>query len=429
MTTGNDIITLLSLIANRDFLTQTLKGILSGLGIYGDKLSGIERVIATIIGQPDRPPILAQMHEHALYLTQTSPTLFWHNARTFVETEILVFRYYGLDLELPLHDIYNIEAEALGQRLIYGERSMPSIDPTEPLIKAPKDLLRLKSPNPYSDGRMPWVLEWISLLPQVSNLPFPMGLFCAPFSLACGLRTYTALIRDMKREPGFVRDLFSFLVDEVLFPYIKAMRQESGVKVAMGADAWACFPNLTPKMVEEWVVPYVNRLKRRCRESGIRVIVVASADYCEERIDRLDSQMLLRCLQAAAKVMGAPIGFIGMGIGHEWDLSVIQKYAWDNRSKFYGKMPIIGGINARLLRDGPPERLVEVVKRYINILGRDGRFFIFLANIPADTPPEHIHTVIKAAHTYGQYPIPANLDRITYHSPVIEPFNSWLKRQ
>lgn len=429
MITRNDIISLLSLISNRDFLAQALKGILSGLGVYHTRLTGMERVIATIIGQPDRPPILAQMHEHAMYLTQTPPSLFWHNARTFVETEILAFRYYGIDLEFPIHDVYNIEAEAMGQRLVYGEKSMPSIDPTDPLIKAPKDLGRLKPPNPYSDGRMPWVLEWISLLSRLSNIPFSMGFFCAPFSLACGLRTYTTLIRDMKREPSFARDLFSFLVDEVLFSYIRAMGREAGVKVAMGADAWACFPNLTPEMVEEWVVPYVNRLKRRCREIGIRLIIVGSADYCEERKEMLDSQMLLRCLQAAAKVMGAPVGFIGMGIGHEWDLSVIQEYAWNNRAKFYGRMPIIGGINARLLRDGPPERLVEVVKKYINILGREGRFFIFLANIPADTPPEHIHTVIKAVHTYGHYPIPANLDMINYRPPVIEPFDSWLKRQ
>jgi uroporphyrinogen-III decarboxylase len=424
-----EIITLLSFLTNKSFLAQVFKAALAEFATYPVNLDGLGRIIAAVIGQPDRPPILAQIHEHAMHLTRTPASLFWHNARTFVEAEVLVFRYYGIDLELPLHDIYNIEAEALGQRLIYGEKSMPSIDPTEPLIKIPSDLLRLKPPNPYTSGRMPWVLEWTSLLPRVSNLPFPMGLFCAPFSLACGIRSYTALIRDLKREPNFARDLFIFLVDEVIYPYINAMALTSGAKIALGADAWACFPNLTPEMVEEWVVPYVNRLKSKCRERGIRLIVAASGDYCEERVERLDSQMLLKCLRAASKVMGAPVGFIGMGIGHEWDLSIIQRYAWDHQNKFYGKMPIIGGINARLLRDGPSEKLVEVVKRYIHILGREGRFFIFLANIPADTPPEHVHTVVKAVNTYGSYPIPANLDRVAYQYPVIEPFEDWLRRQ
>ena len=40
-----------------------------------------------------------------------------------------------------------------------------------------------------------------------------------------------------------------------------------GVKNANGADAWAAFPDLTPDLVEEWVVPYSKNSVSSARKS------------------------------------------------------------------------------------------------------------------------------------------------------------------
>lgn len=44
-------------------------------------------------------------------------------------------------------------------------------------------------------------------------------------------------------------------------------------------------------------------------------------------------------------------------------------------------------------------------------------FFMFLANIPADAPPQHVHIVVAATPTFGCYPIGADLHRIEFQPP------------
>ena len=56
---------------------------------------------------------------------------------------------------------------------------------------------------------------------------------------------------------------------------------------------------------------------------------------------------------------------------------------------------VTAGIDATLLRDGPTEAIVQRIKYYIDSSARDGRCVIFLNQIPAETPPAHIHARAK----------------------------------
>ena len=55
-------------------------------------------------------------------------------------------------------NIYNIEAEALGQKVVSHPRGIPDVDRTRPLISNPADLDRIAPPDPRKSARMPWVL-------------------------------------------------------------------------------------------------------------------------------------------------------------------------------------------------------------------------------------------------------------------------------
>jgi len=403
-----------------------VNGALYGWGLHLGKLDGIGRSAAAALGRPDHPPTFAQMHDHAMHVAKAPARRFYYEAPYFVDVMMAVANYYGLDLPLCAGDIYNYEAEAMGAKMIYGEDSMPTIDHADPLIKEPRDLLKLKPPDPLKDGRMPYAVEVVKLAGQ--RLGFGLGNFCAPFSLACGIRSYPLLIRDMRKNPSFAHDLFTFLVDEVLVPFVRVQKEQAGVKFALGADAWAAFPNLTPEMVEEWVAPYAHRLLDACKPFGVIASAIASADYCEERVDKISNEMIIKCFQAFAKVTGVPIAFIGMGRGQDWDLTAVRDYAWNSKIKWYGRAPIIAGINARFLRDSSVEEIAELVKRYIDVMGRRGRFFIFLANIPADTPPDHVHAAISAVRTYGRYPIADDLDQIEFKMPQRESFEEYASK-
>ena len=421
----------MNIIKKRNFtgyLASTLHGLVYGLGLHIGRMDGIARTIASVIGKPDFPAISAQMHDHAMTVAKVPARRYYTDGRFFVDVMMSVFAYYGMDLPLPIGDTYNYEAEALGAKMIYGEHSMPTVDLSAPLIKEHSDLLKLKSPDPLRDGRMPYSLEVMKVIGEY--LGIPLGFFCSHFSLACALRTYPLLIRDMRKNPNFVHDLFTFLTDEVLLPFGRAMKDEVGVRFALGADAWAAFPNLTPEMVEEWVAPYSADLRKKSRENGLLMAAgTAAADYCEEDPAKIEPEMMRKCFTAFGKAAGAPIVFIGMGRGQDMPLEVLQDYALEHKARYYGKLPIIAAINARFVRDSSPQEIADLVKRYIDVLAREGHFLLFFANIPADTPSDHIHTAIAAARTFGRYPIAKNLHEISLEFPSREPYDEWLKDQ
>lgn len=410
------------------YILRTLHGAAYGLGLHIGHMDGIARTIASIIGKPDYPAISAQMHDHAMFLAKAPAKRFYNDGRFFVDVMMSVFAYYDMDLPLPIGDTYNYEAEAMGAKMIYGEDSMPTVDLSEPLIKEHSDLLKLKPPNPRADGRMPYALEVMKVIQEY--LGISLGFFCSQFSLACAIRTYPLLVRDMRKSPEFAHDLFTFLTDEVLLPYGMAMKEEAGARFALGADAWAAFPNLTPDMVEEWVAPYSADLRKKSRSRGILMAAgTAAADYCEEDPEKIDPEMMRKCFAAFSKAAGAPIVFIGMGRGQDMPLETLQNYAVENKARFYGKLPIIAALNARFVRDSSSWDIIDLVKRYVDVMGREGHFLIFFANIPADTPSDHIHTAIAATRTFGKYPIAKDLDEIPFVMKKRESYDEWLQAQ
>ena len=394
------------------------KGLAYSARLYRGDMDAIARGVATFVAKPDRTLVFAQMHDHAMYLAGVPAREFYSKAELHLDTMRSVSKYYGFDASIAIGDVYNIEVEALGAKMVYGDHSMPTVDFTEPLIKEPKDLLKLKSPNPLRDGRMPYSLEMAKSQ--------GVGLFCGPFSLAVAMRTYPKLIRDMRRDPTFANDLFTFIVDEVLIPYIKAMRKESGVRIAAGPDAWSAFPNMTPEMGEQWVLPYACRLRRAGYRAGVYASVVASLDYCEERPERFDNDIIKHCFDVESRAAGIPVAAMGMGRWQDVDIRVVREWA-DNKVRLLNTVPIVAGVNARLLHDGPVSEIVEVVKRYVDVLGRKGRFVGFLSNISADTPSDHVHAAIAAFHQYGKYPIADNLDEIEFKMPVVEQYSAHTK--
>jgi uroporphyrinogen-III decarboxylase len=69
-----------------------------------------------------------------------------------------------------------------------------------------------------------------------------------------------------------------------------------------------------------------------------------------------------------------------------------------------GRVVLLGNVNPLLVRTGPVERILEATRACIETLAplrgyivQDG------ANIPPDTPPEHVNAMMQAAETWGRY--------------------------
>jgi uroporphyrinogen-III decarboxylase len=409
---------------------EMVQGLLYSKGVHLGHPSGLARTVGVMTGGTmDVVPFGgAQIHDHAMTVAKVPARLYYWNAELLLDTHLAVNRWYNFDSGTVLADVYNFEVEALGAKMIYSDNAMPTVDVSRPLIKEPSDLDRVGTLDP-SKGRIPMAVELARLYGMKEPGLISGGFFCSHWSLICQAMGYPRAVRALKRDRGFATALFDWANDQVLFPFMRAYAK-AGVKSANGADAWACFPDLTPELVEEWIVPYAKKLGERCkRELRMNALAGgAAADYCEEDPAKFDKAMMFRCLTVAAKTFPIKAAPCAMGRTQDWDMHWLREFA-EQQGKGGKKIPIMASLNGRFMRDSTPEQVVAKIAEWIDVLGREGGLLIGIGNVPADTPPINIHTAVKATHTLGKYPIAADLFSIKVEPPTFPSFDEWLKGQ
>jgi uroporphyrinogen-III decarboxylase len=409
---------------------EMVHGLLYGKGLRIGKPSGTARLIAALTGDhADVVPFMGpQSHDHCMTVARVPARRYYWDAELLVNVQLAVQRWYGFDSYTIIPDAYNFEVEALGAKMIYSDNAMPTVDVSDPLIKSPADLDRIGPLDP-TKGRIPMAVEVGRLTIQKAPGPLSSGFFCSPWSLLCQAMGYPKAVRALKRDRAYAQALFQWAEDRAIFPFLRAYAR-AGVKAMNGADAWAAFPNLTPELVQEWVLPSAERLAARAKkELGVTAnAALAACDYCEEDPAKFDKAMLFKCLDTAPKLAGLSMAFVGMGRTQDLDMRWLQEYAV-SRGKGGHKVPIMASLNGRFIRDSSPDEIVAKIREWIDIMGRDGRLILFIGNIPADTPPLNIHTAVQAVRTLGRYPIAANLESVRVETPAFQPFDEWLKGQ
>ncbi len=389
----------------------------------------LDLATSVIIGMPVPyvPFMGPQMHDHAMTVAQVPARKYYWDAELLVAVQMAVERWYGFDCTTVIADAYNFEVEALGAKMIYSDIAMPTVDTNHPLIKERADLDKLGALDP-SKGRIPMAVEAARLVCQKASGPFAAGFFCSPFSFLCQAMGYPKAVRALKRDKVFAQELFDYAENQAIFPFLKAQSQQ-GVKSSVGADAWACFPDLSPQLIEEWVVPSAQRMAARGQqELGMRVAAgVAAADYCEEDPAKFNKEIMFECWRLGSMLLQGMVFGI-MGRTQDWNINWVQEFALKNKLPDR-KLPILIGVNARFTRDSTPEQIVAKVREWINIAGRDGGLLLMIGNIPADTPPINVHTAVHATHTLGKYPIEEDLNAVKVDIPSCQPFDQWLRDQ
>ena len=355
----------------------------------------------------------AQSNDHSAHIAGVSAKRFFTDALTFTRVQLLVTEYYRFDVVSNFWDVYNIEAEALGQRVIYPTVGIPDTDRLRPLIRAPSDLDRITPPDPYKSGRMPWVREinkhYLKMTGKLERV-----YFSGPFSIAANIMGYENLVTNMFDRPRFVHRLFKFLCDHAIVPFIEVMRgeAENDKLIIDGRDAWASPPMITLDMMDEYVVAYTERLQGIL---GHNVITRGNwGDAKSGDPERFFSQKL-KCSSGSLSVLDPDL----------YDVGPERVKAFANKHKAF----VSAGVDATLLKDGPVEAIVERIKLYIDKMARDARCMIHLNQIPADTPSDHIHAAVAACHTYGRFPIQENLDDIPFQVPKRERFLEFVRQK
>ena len=353
---------------------------------YSRFQKGLDRLQAAMSGIPDRVPVFAQMHEFAMQELGVNANEFFTNPDLLVGGYLSVLEKFKLDVPTVDYDVYNIEAEAIGQTVIYSEHDMPDVDRSDPLIKNDNDLKKIKKPNFASDGRMATIVEanhrfceWVGETPALN--------FCAPFSLAANIRGIEQLLMDILMKPDFARELFNRITDELLAPWILYLKETfSGAKSICGNDATSSLPIVNIGILRDWIVPYVLRLREIC---GPEVYVPNWVGECQLKNPE---EMFALKLQACPHFLEGQDPDVA-----ELGPTIYKNYAVKN------KVPLILGVGAGFLALSTPQDIAERVKNYIEVGGENGGFCLYLCNVGATTPAENIKAAVDAVHKYGIY--------------------------
>ena len=206
----------------------------------------------------------AQSNNHTIKLLGIDSNRFINDSELFVKSQLIISAYYGLDKPCLDYDLYNIECEALGQEMIHREGLLPEINFVNPLITEKRDLYRLKSPISKNKKRFDFVLGLNKLFRSITGIT-PRIRFCGPYSIAASLRGYNNLMIDMEDDKRFVKDLFDFLTDDVIIPWVQLQRKDIGEPSAPagGVEAIATFPNISTRTMDEWIIPYYEYTKQK----------------------------------------------------------------------------------------------------------------------------------------------------------------------
>jgi uroporphyrinogen-III decarboxylase len=357
---------------------------------WGDRYykfqEGFRRVADAADGIPDRVPVYAQICELIPVVMNETADKIYRDPELLTIGTFTICEKYGIDVPVVDLDTYNIEAEAIGQRLIYHKDIMPDIDRSRPLIRSKSDLVKVKTPDFKKAGRCSLVVEMYRLFEKLTNVKAGIA-FCAPFSLAANIRGISEIIMDIMVDPDFAHDLFTCVTEDVLIPYLQFLKAEFPHAPAMvGADALASLPMINEDIMHQWVAPYIERLREAV---GPNVCVPNQTGERHSKTPEIVMDIRRRCNPLYVEGQDPDVEALGPEFYKQYAL----KY----------DLPLLLGVGAAFLNNSTPDEVTARVKHYVQIGGKNGRLWLYLCNLSPSTPEENIRSAIEAAHRYGTY--------------------------
>ena len=173
------------------------------------KRERVETVYA--MRRADRIPFVPAIYEHKAALIGRSPTEVCRNADYLFQALEKELKVYDPDMLVIGIDVYNVEAEALGCKVVYFEESHDCPGIVEPIIDSRAGLARLGVPDPECAGRMPVYLDVAQrLFKKIGAEVIVRGAVTGPYSMAAeliGAEKFVLLTMD---DPPFAREVIEF---------------------------------------------------------------------------------------------------------------------------------------------------------------------------------------------------------------------------
>jgi len=335
---------------------------------------------------PDRVPVYAQICELLPWKMNVSARELFHNAELLTRGTLDLCTRHGIDVPSVGFDTYNIEAEAVGQKVIFDDAVMPDVDRAHPLLQDKRELKKLRTPDFDKAGRCPMVVEIYRRFEVLTGEKAGLA-FCAPFSLAANLRGMEPLIMDTYEDPEFVKALFDFITDDLLIPWLTYLNTTfPHAPTVVGADAMASLPIIDEEIMERWVVPYIERLRHAI---GPQLCV---PNHTGERYSKHPEKFMDMRRRANPLYVE----------GQDPDVAALGPAFYKQYAQKYD-LPLLLGVGAVFMNSSTPAEITSRIKHYIKIGGREGRLWLYFCNLSPTTPSENINAAVAAVHKYGTY--------------------------
>ncbi len=229
--------------------------------------------------------------------------------------------------------------------------------------------------DPYAPGRIPENLDAIAAELNACDAPVGICLFPWFFRLgfyALGMEGFLAAFYE---QPALIHEMFGFWSDLVLHT-IRPVLEKVKIDVLYLTEdlAYKNAPHVSPRMYEQFWLPYQNPIIEECRRHGVELV----------------------CLWTAGNIVPLLPLVMRNGINCTWPLERVAGMDPAMLRKRFGReLRLAGGISKESLITGP-EAIDREIEALLPII-REGGFIPALDDMPpAEVPLAHFAHMIDA---------------------------------
>lgn len=331
-----------------------------------------DRVFAHLEGRPvDRLPLMPITMMFACDQIGARYREYCTDYRVLVEAQIRTAETFGFDYVNTMSDPAR-EAADCGATVQFFDNQPVALVEDQALLADKAKLASLKIPDPLGGGRMHNAIKAVALLKQrVGKERIVEGWIEGPIAEAADLRGINTIMMDLYDDPGFVRDLFAFVIEMEL----RFAREQ----IAAGADLIgigdAAASLIGPQFYREFVWAYEKKLVEGIHQLGAKVRM----HICGNTRLFLDGLGALGCDIVDLDYL-APVG--------------------EGRDKMGPGQILLGNINpVTVLRNGNPDGVAQAIAECHHQAG--ARFIVGAGcEVPRDTPLENLRAMSHYAHSH-----------------------------
>jgi len=330
-----------------------------------------ERVLALLEGRPaDHLPCMPITMMFATDQIGAKYREYALDHRVLVEAQIRTAEVFGFDHVSCIAETR--EAPDCGAVVEYFEDQPPSIVESQALLADKSTLAHLMPPDPLGGGRMHDRIKGIVMLKErVGHEKIVEGWVEGPCGASADLRGISTLMLDFYDDPGFIRDLFEFVV-EVGTCFGRAQAEAGADLIGIGDPAASL---VGPRIYNEFVWTYEKKMADALHAAGARVRL----HICGNTLPILEG-----------------MGRLGCDIV---DLDSLVPLA-AAREKMGPRQVLLGNLDpVRELRNGTSDSVYGALAECHRQAG--DRYIVAAGcEVPRDTAPENIHAMVRYAREH-----------------------------